>query len=76
MREILEVLKFVHDNRVIHRDIKPANLIRRQLDGKIVLIDFGAIKQVKTLVVNNPGLTSIATRIGTPGYMPRFHNWS
>lgn len=30
LRDLLPVLKFVHQNQVIHRDIKPANIIRRQ----------------------------------------------
>ncbi len=44
--DILKILEFVHQQEVIHRDIKPSNLIRRKQDGKIVLIDFGAVKQV------------------------------
>jgi len=27
-------------------DIKPQNIMRRQKDGKIVLIDFGAVKEI------------------------------
>ncbi|HEX9960244.1 MAG TPA: serine/threonine-protein kinase, partial [Pyrinomonadaceae bacterium] len=46
MRQVLETLSFVHQQNVIHRDIKPSNLIRRASDGKIFLIDFGAVKQV------------------------------
>ncbi|NJK42210.1 MAG: serine/threonine protein kinase, partial [Acaryochloridaceae cyanobacterium SU_2_1] len=46
--DILEVLSFVHEKQVIHRDIKPSNLIRRRRDRKLVLIDFGAVKQVTT----------------------------
>ncbi|MGB3757556.1 MAG: serine/threonine-protein kinase, partial [Rivularia sp. (in: cyanobacteria)] len=47
LQEILKVLEFVHQNNVIHRDIKPANIMRRS-DGKIVLIDFGGVKQLTT----------------------------
>jgi serine/threonine protein kinase len=46
LRDILQVLAFVHGCQVIHRDIKPANLIRRRSDRKIVLIDFGAVKAI------------------------------
>ncbi|MGK7876115.1 MAG: protein kinase [Xenococcaceae cyanobacterium] len=71
LQGILEPLTFVHQQNVIHRDIKPANLIRRQQDGKIVLIDFGAVKQIAvTQVVNAQGLTRLTVTIGTPGYMP------
>ncbi len=66
--EILEVLAFVHRQKVIHRDIKPANIMRRS-DGKIVLIDFGAVKKVRGLEVNQQGQT-VTVAIGTLGYMP------
>jgi serine/threonine-protein kinase len=69
LQEILEVLAFVHEHGVIHRDIKPSNIRRRQ-DGKIVLIDFGAVKQISTQVVNSQGETAFTISIGTPGYMP------
>ncbi|MEH2383697.1 MAG: serine/threonine-protein kinase [Nostoc sp.] len=64
LREILEVLAFVHQHNIIHRDIKPQNLMRRHTDQKIVLIDFGSIKKISAL---GAGLT---IAVGTPGYMP------
>ncbi len=67
--DILEILAIVHQQNVIHRDIKPANIMRRQ-DGKIVLIDFGAVKQVSTIVVNVDGQSSSTIAIGSSGYMP------
>ncbi|HEY9702780.1 MAG TPA: protein kinase [Allocoleopsis sp.] len=45
--DVLTVLSFVHQKRVIHRDIKPRNIMRRQGDDKLFLIDFGTVKQVK-----------------------------
>jgi len=48
LKDILEVLVFVHKQDVIHRDVHPQNLIRRSSDGKIVLIDFGAVKEINT----------------------------
>jgi eukaryotic-like serine/threonine-protein kinase len=48
LKEILEILAFVHKKNIIHRDIHPQNLIRRTSDGKIVLIDFGAVKEINT----------------------------
>ncbi|ALF54357.1 serine/threonine protein kinase [Nostoc piscinale CENA21] len=70
LKEILAVLAFVHQNHVIHRDLKPENIRRRESDGKIVLIDFGAVKQISTQVANTAGQTSFTVAIGTPGYMP------
>ncbi|WP_230966217.1 serine/threonine-protein kinase [Nostoc sp. NZL] len=64
LKDILEVLAFVHQNNIIHRDIKPQNLMRRYSDQKIVLIDFGSIKKIGAL---GAGLT---IAVGTPGYMP------
>jgi serine/threonine protein kinase len=48
LKDILEVLVFVHKQNVIHRDVHPQNLIRRTSDSKIVLIDFGAVKEINT----------------------------
>ncbi|MBP0020709.1 MAG: protein kinase [Cyanobacteria bacterium SBLK] len=65
VRDLLRVLVCVHQSRVIHRDIKPANIIRRKRDREIVLIDFGAVKQV-----HSRGDSDLTVAIGTPGYMP------
>jgi len=68
--EILEALEFVHKYKVIHRDIKPDNIRRRHLDNTIFLIDFGAVKEVRTQLVNKQGQITSTVIIGTPGYMP------
>jgi serine/threonine-protein kinase len=70
LMNILQPLAFVHEHHVIHRDLKPSNLIRRHSDGKIVLIDFGAVKQISTQVTSVPDGTRMTVSIGTPGYMP------
>ncbi|MBD2464190.1 CHASE2 domain-containing protein [Oscillatoria sp. FACHB-1407] len=70
LKDVLATLEFVHTNRVIHRDIKPANLIRRKSDGKIVLIDFGAVKEIQTQLVGESGQSSFTVGIGTQGYTP------
>ncbi len=71
LQDLLQVLTFVHQQNVIHRDIKPSNLIRRQSDGRIVLIDFGAVKQVSTQVINPQAGQTRTISIGTQGYTPR-----
>lgn len=63
--DLLNILKIVHQHKVIHRDIKPRNIIRRSSDGKLVLIDFGASKQLTATVMSFEGTT-----IGTFGYAP------
>jgi serine/threonine protein kinase, bacterial len=72
LSEILPLLQYIHGRKVIHRDIKPANLIRRAQDGRLVLIDFGAVKNEVTQVsVNVSGHTALtAYAIGTPGFAP------
>ncbi|MFB2876761.1 CHASE2 domain-containing protein [Floridanema aerugineum] len=70
LKELLTVLEFVHNNGVIHRDIKPNNIIRRHSDQKLVLIDFGAVKQISTQVLNSDGSTRFTVAIGTQGYAP------
>ncbi|MHC5738326.1 protein kinase domain-containing protein [Nostoc sp.] len=69
LQQVLGILQFIHSHNVIHRDIKPDNIIRRQQDGKLVLIDFGAVKQVQTQLLTIPGHTGATIIIGTPGYM-------
>lgn len=68
LREVLEILAFVHGHSVIHRDIKPSNLIRRHPDNKIVLIDFGAVKEIGSQFAQRQ--TPPTMRIGTLEYMP------
>ncbi|MGF1495069.1 MAG: protein kinase [Microcoleaceae cyanobacterium] len=79
VREVLDnllpVLGFIHQNRVIHRDVKPANIIRRGPSGRsstgfdakpgeLVLVDFGAAK-----VVTQTQLPGMGTVIGSPEYV-------
>ena len=70
--DVLEILKSVHQQGIIHRDIKPSNLIRRVSDRKMTLIDFGAVKEIGTLV--NASKQIKTQIIGTPGYMPPEQN--
>ncbi len=68
LKEVLEILVFVHGHGVIHRDIKPSNLIRRHPDGKLVLIDFGAVKEIGSQMAQGPMPPTV--RVGTLEYMP------
>ena len=80
--DVLKILSFVHQNNVIHRDIKPSNLIRRASDGKIFLIDFGAVKEITNMTLTEGQGNVLTVAIGTPGYMaseqqrgdPRFNS--
>ncbi|MCV3215670.1 bifunctional serine/threonine-protein kinase/ABC transporter substrate-binding protein [Plectonema radiosum NIES-515] len=68
LREMLDILKFIHPQNIIHRDIKPSNVVRCQKTGKLYLIDFGAVKQVIKKV--EEGASESATVIMTPGFSP------
>ncbi|AFZ03126.1 serine/threonine-protein kinase [Calothrix sp. PCC 6303] len=79
-KDLLQILTFVHQHGVIHRDIKPSNIIVRKSDRKLVLIDFGAVKQVSTTIVktsqdseytDSSDQTALTVGIGTKGYAPR-----
>jgi serine/threonine-protein kinase len=61
MIQTCDILEYIHscDPPLIHRDIKPANLMVRHRDNRIVVLDFGAVKEIGT----SPG-----TRIGAEGY--------
>ncbi len=68
--DLLQTLAFVHQNGVIHRDIKPSNIIRRESDNKLVLIDFGAVKEVTTQLRDTEEQSAFTIGIGTKGYAP------
>lgn len=70
IQDILTTLCAVHDRHVIHRDVKPSNLIRRASDSKIVLIDFGAVKQISSQPLYPQEPHSMTVAIGSLGYMP------
>lgn len=46
LEDALSILEFVHSQGFIHCDITPETLIRRAIDGKLVLIDFGSIQPI------------------------------
>ncbi|PPS42700.1 serine/threonine-protein kinase [Chroococcidiopsis sp. TS-821] len=78
LQEVLPILEFVHSHGLIHRDIQPNNIIRRQQDDRLVLVNFGSVKQAWMQVVTNQGKTSsnyflsgpATIAIGTAGYTP------
>lgn len=72
--ELLPVIKFIHERKVIHRDIKPENIIRRsalntfkkqeEKQRNLVLVDFGAAKLFTEI-----DFFKTATSIGSAEYV-------
>jgi serine/threonine protein kinase len=70
LQEILPILEFIHGQNIIHRDIKPDNILRRDKDNQLVLIDFGAVRQINVQPTTTVGPGRTGTIVGTYGYMP------
>lgn len=73
MKQIIDVMKFIHSKNVIHRDIKSANFLLKfdseedknnlnMMKAKVVLIDFGF-----SCVISKSGLQY--STVGTPFFM-------
>ncbi len=61
MKQTCEILAYLHglNPPLVHRDVKPANLLLKAVERRIMLIDFGAVKEIGA---------AISTRIGVEGY--------
>lgn len=66
LSEVLSALKTVHSQQIWHLDLKPGNIMTDH-QGRVVLIDFGASKQMDA----SQGYTGTSTALCyTPGYAP------
>ena len=63
-RQILQGLKYLHENNVIHRDIKSDNVLI-SASGEAKLADFGCSKQLSTAAVE----AGAQTVVGSPLFM-------
>jgi serine/threonine protein kinase, bacterial len=61
MIQVCDILSYLHslEPPLVHRDVKPANLLVKTVDRSLVLLDFGAVKELGT---------PLGTRIGAEGY--------
>ncbi|MEB3121451.1 MAG: protein kinase [Snowella sp.] len=65
LEQLVKILSKVHHHHFFHRDIKPSNIILKPT-GQLVLIDFGAVRQVtQTILAGGQN-----TRLFTSGYAP------
>jgi len=66
LAELLDILAYLHGLAppVVHRDLKPSNILRRAADQRLVLVDFGAVKDTLSHTIS--GGPTVA---GTFGYM-------
>jgi serine/threonine protein kinase len=69
--ELGEILNKVHSHDIIHRDLKPNNIIL-QPDGKLVLIDFGAVTDERIIGESTEIATSIRTEESTRVYSKNY----
>ncbi|MCC5624558.1 bifunctional serine/threonine-protein kinase/ABC transporter substrate-binding protein [Nostoc sp. CHAB 5715] len=58
LKQLTQILQFVHENGYFHRDIKPSNIMLRP-DGKLILIDFGTARNLLQTIVNGKSITVI-----------------
>jgi serine/threonine-protein kinase len=65
-RELIDALKYCHEENVIHRDVKPQNVIITPEDNA-VLVDFGL---VKVMDWEDKRTKTVMRGLGTPEYAP------
>lgn len=69
LHQLAEVLHLVHQKNYFHRDIKPQNIMIRP-SGQLVLIDFGAAREMTYSYLAQVGGMGMVTKISSAGYTP------
>jgi myosin-3 len=64
LHEILQGLRYLHDNNVIHRDVKGSNILLTK-KGNVKLVDFG----IAAKILQTDGARRRRSAVGTPQYM-------
>ena len=67
MPQVLDALQTVHEQQMRHLDLKPANIMVDR-KGTVLLIDFGASKQLRS--ADGASLSTSSAMSYTPGYAP------
>ena len=66
---LCDALEAVHAAGLLHRDLKPANVLQN-VAGRVVLTDFGLVKQDAAGRPQTLSLSVLGGLLGTPGYWP------
>ena len=69
LKQLLEILDYLHQNQYFHRDIKPSNIMLRP-NGQLVLIDFGTVREMTQTYIVKIGGNQDITRVWSRGYTP------
>ncbi|MBV8674338.1 MAG: tetratricopeptide repeat protein, partial [Acidobacteriaceae bacterium] len=64
IQQVCKALDAAHAVGVIHRDLKPQNIMREDLSGRIVVMDFGLARTLE-----GDGMTQTGALVGTMEYM-------
>lgn len=64
IKEVSSALSYIHGKSINHLDIKPNNIMKRQEDGKILLIDFGVSKQYDAETAEGTTTTPVGISYG------------
>jgi serine/threonine protein kinase len=71
--QLVIILHELHRHKIFHRDIKPSNIILKP-DGQLVLIDFGAVRDVTPTYLNKLADSNTqydgVTIVNSAGYTP------
>lgn len=68
LAQLTDVLHLVHQQNYFHRDIKPENIMLRS-SGQLVLVDFGAAREMTQTYLAQLGDSGITT-VSSAGYTP------
>jgi len=69
LKQLTDILAQVHQQEMVHRDIKPSNIMLRPT-GQLVLIDFGAVREITETYLQKQERNATGTVIISAGYTP------
>ncbi len=69
LKQLILILMHLHQQQFFHRDVKPTNIMLRP-DGQLVLIDFGAVREITLTYLARQKQQVTGTAIISAGYTP------